>query len=290
MTKLRLMTLVGVWVTYPFFGLKIILAELTHPFGMNDLITATTLPIFSTHEDQKLAARKSLKELLVASNTTISKQAIHQPPQVVAAAYARKLNQRSWRGWEFADRPVQLPVIRVNTTTGVSEHHHKRFINYNFSATDQLIKREDALINGVDVDEWSLSSRVMDRAKPIAMMPKDFLLWFDEKKQDRSDVVDANLMAQSLNLYGRPLQKLFYNIKFEFADVLTFESFHGNVTGNLPAGIFVDKPSTNLGDSLTGILMGQRPRPNVKRIYLDGVQGRLPDHEWNGKWESNVKS
>lgn len=242
-----------------------------------------SLLIFSTHEDQKAAAQQSLDELMSALVLSIPDLAKHQPDQVFAGTYARKIKQNSWKGWPFTSLPDQLKIIEVTTEEGVSKHHHRHYTNYHFNATGKTINRDDAIAGAFGPIGWRYESFVADRAQPIEI-PDDFLLWFDEDKEDLGDH-DSWLVGKSLNLRGKALQKLYYQMKFELADVLYQQDLWYGLSANEPGGIF--KPVAGARNALSGILMMQQPhRMTAAQIYWAGVKGLLPNHEWNGKWES----
>lgn len=286
-----LFELLDVHVTYPFSGLYIQLIKKGHPFKMNDITMSITLPIGSKHDDQRVAACKSLIELMQSLNLKAPESVKLQPPPILAAEYARKLKTQSYAGWIFAKRLDKLPVILVKTEQGISKHHHKRYVNYHFSATGKEVPREDVLVNGfVPMDGcWRLNDFVSARAKPIAELPEDFLFWFDQNHRDRGDLIDANLIAKSMSLKGKKLQYLFYLIKMEIADVLCYQSFYGRTTANLPCGIFKEKQSRSFNSSLTGLLMKSQPRPDLNKVYQAAIHGLLPDEEWNDLWESKLQ-
>ncbi|MRI08594.1 hypothetical protein [Limosilactobacillus reuteri] len=241
-----------------------------------------TLPIYSEHEDQKEAANRSLDELMKALDLSIPDLAKHQPNQVVAGSYARKLKQNSWSGWAFTGIPDQLKVIEITEENGISKHHHRPYTNYHFAKTDQTIDRNDAIAGSFSVSGWRYGSLVAENARPIEV-PDDFLLWFNEDKEDMTDQ-DSWLVKQSLGIGGKGLQKIYYQMKFELADVLFPQKFYRKVSANQPAGIF-DR-AMHAKDALSGQLMLQNPRMSAAQIYWAGIKNKLPNHEWNGKWES----
>lgn len=109
------------------------------------------------------------------------------------------------------------------------------------------------------------------------------MFWVDQNDKDRGDWEDSRNVAKSLKLKKIGQQKLFYQIKFELADVLYQSMRYGRVSANQPSGIF-DK-EVNDRESLTGILRHYYPRPDVHQIEQVALSDRLPNHEWNGKWE-----
>ena len=116
------MALVWAGLLYPNYGILLTLADTEdHPFGLNDKTITIKLFINSKHPDQKLAANKALTSLMDALVIKVP-DLTNQPPQVVAATYARLLQQRSWYGWLFSTPPAKLTLLKVNATQGISQH------------------------------------------------------------------------------------------------------------------------------------------------------------------------
>lgn len=277
-------------VGYPWSSLEIwVEKQPVKKFAIQSFPQQITLSLFSPHEDQQEAGRQSAKELMEALGLTLPELAHHQPPQVVAASYARKIRQVSWLGWPFTGVPEKLKVIEVTEEKGISEHHHKKYTNYHFAGTDQTVARDDAINGGytgpIGGTVWRYGEFINARAQPIEV-PDDFLLWFDKDKQDRGDQ-EAWAAQKSLQLKGTELQKIFYQIKFELADVLYQQELHHKISANQPGGIFDLSPDIRY--ALSGLLMMSRPRWTAEEIYWMGVKGKLPNREWNGLWETNKK-
>lgn len=279
------LALVWAGLLYPNYGLLLILADTEdHPFGLNDKTITIKLFINSKHPDQQLAANKALTSLMDALAIKVPDLS-NQPPQVVAATYARLLQQRSWYGWLFSTPPAKLTLLKVNATQGISQHHQKHYVNYTFNSANEEINRKDTLIHDfVPLNVWWYQEFL--RSKPILNFPTDGLLWKDKSGNDRGDIADANMIARSLGISNKKLlQALFYEIKFEMADVLTFDRFHQKITTNLPGNIFSRQPALNA--SLTGEMVAHfrihGERPTVDEIYQAGVAGELPNQAWNGK-------
>ncbi|WP_185290973.1 hypothetical protein [Limosilactobacillus reuteri] len=244
--------------------------------------------INASHEEQKAEALKSLNSLMTALNLKISELAIHQPSQVTAATYTRLLQSVSLNNSLFTQPQSQLTLINVDVEKGISKHHHKQYLNYTFSSSNKTIERSKLQIDYVPHDSWWYRSQL--HPKSLAILPKDFLLWFDENKRDRSDQNDFSLVAKSLNISNNYLlQALFYQIKFEIADVICCPPFYNRLPRNLPANIF--QRDTRLNNSLTGQIIkyyrSHHTRPSAKQIYLAGIHDRLPNYCWNGKWISD---
>ncbi|OYS68799.1 hypothetical protein [Limosilactobacillus reuteri] len=281
--------LVDAQVIYPNSSIKVTLAsphrELLQ-IGKN--FKTCDIMVNSSHEDQKSEALKSLNSLMTALNLKISELAIHQPAQVTAATYARLLQSVSLNNSLFTKPQSQLTLINVDVEKGISKHHHKQYLNYTFSSSNKTIERSKLQIDYASHDSWWYRSQLHPLA--LSSIPKDFLLWFNKDKQDRSDQNDFNLVAKNLNISNNYLlQVLFYQIKFEIADVICCPPFYNRLPRNLPANIFQREVDPN--KSLTGLLIKyyrlHHARPTVKQIYLAGVHNRLPNCCWNGKWISN---
>ena len=280
------LALVWAALLYPNNGLLLKLADTEdHPFGLNDRTITIKLFINSKHPDQQLAANKALTSLMDALAIK-APDLSNQPPQVVAATYARLLQQHSWYGWLFSTPPTKLPLLRVNATEGISKRHHKHYVNYTFNSTNEEINRKDTLIHDfVPLNNWWYQDFL--HPKPILDFPEDDLLWKDKNGNDRGDIADANMIARSLDITNKQLlQALFYQIKFEMADVLTFDDLHRRITKNLPGNIFKRQPG--LTESLTGEMVAyfrlHGERPSVDQIYKAAVEGKLPNQAWNGEW------
>lgn len=276
---------------YPNSGILVTLVDTDdHPFGLNDKMITIKLFINSKHPDQQLEATKALTSLIEALDIRVPDLS-NQPSQVVAATYTRLLQQKSWYGWLFSIPLEKLTLLRINTIQGISTHHHKHYVNYKFRSTGEEINRKDVLTSNYMPDNvWWY--REFIQPKPILDFPNDGLLWKDRNGDDRGDVVDANIIADALNLSNkRLLQALFYQIKFEFVDVVTFDYFHGKATANLPGNVFTRQPA--LRASLTGEMMAyfriHGKRPTVDQIYKAGIENKLPNHAWNGKWMSTPR-
>lgn len=279
------LALVWAGLLYPNYGLLLILADTEdHPFGLNDKTITIKLFINSKHPDQQLAANKALTSLMDALAIKVPDLS-NQPPQVVAATYARLLQQRSLCGWLFSTPLAKLTLLKVNATEGISKHHQKHYVNYTFNSANEKINRKDTLIHDfVPLNVWWYQEFL--RPKPILNFPADGFLWKDKDGNDRGDIADANMLARSLGISNKELlQTLFYQIKFEMADVLTFDRFHRKLTANLPGNIFRRQPG--LTESLTGEMVAyfriHGERPTVDEIYQAGVAGELPNQAWNGK-------
>lgn len=279
------LALVWAGLLYPNYGLLLILADTEdHPFGLNDKTITIKLFINSKHPDQQLAANKALTSLMDALAIKVPDLS-NQPPQVVAATYARLLQQRSWYGWLFSMPPAKLTLLKINATEGISKHHQKHYVNYTFNSANEKINRKDTLIHDfVPLNVWWYQEFL--RPKPILNFPADGFLWKDKDGNDRGDIADANMIARSLGVSNKKLlQALFYEIKFEMADVLTFDRFHRKITTNLPGNIFSRQPALNA--SLTGEMVAyfriHGERPSVDKIYKAGIAGELPNQAWNGK-------
>lgn len=281
--------LVDAQVIYPNCGIKITLAS---PYRkllqISENFKTCDLMINSSHENQKSEAQKSLNSLMTSLNLKVSELATHQPPQVTAATYARLLQSVSLSGSLFTKLRDELPLINVEASEGISNHHHKKYLNYTFYSINKTIERSKLQINYTPSDSWWFRSQL--HPKSLAILPKDFLLWFDENKRDRSDQNDFSLVAKSLNISNNYLlQALFYQIKFEIADVICCPPFYNRLPRNLPANIF--QRDTRLNNSLTGQIIkyyrSHHTRPSAKQIYLAGIHDRLPNYCWNGKWISD---
>lgn len=279
-----------VQLNYPFFGLKIWVKDVDDLFFQQfSKPRPIELPINAVKEEQRQPAQQALDELMDALGLELPELAKHQPAQVVAAAYARLLNTVAYDGGLFTSKPNAVKVLEVTEEHGISETHHKKFTNYHFKATNKMIDHDVFdKFNSVTFQEWRLIPKLEDniRKVPADKLPKDFLLWFDENKQDRGDYQDMRWVQYITSLQGDKLLFAFYQVKFELADVLTFSDFHDHVTSNLPAGIFIDKPAVGRRDCLSGILMCYQHRPSVADIYHKSVEGKLPNKEWNGQWEN----
>ena len=285
------MALVWAALLYPNYGILLTLVDTEdHPFGLNDKTVTIKLFINSKHHDQRVAANKALTSLMDALNIKVPDLS-KQPPQVVAATYARLLQQRSWYGWLFSTPPAKLTLLKVNATQGISQHHQKHYVNYTFNSANEEINRKDTLIHDfVPLNVWWYQEFL--RPKPILNFPTDGLLWKDKNGNDRGDIADANMIARSLGISNKKLlQALFYEIKFEMADVLTFDRFHRKLTANLPRNIFRRQPG--LTESLTGEMVAyfriHGERPSVDKIYKAGIAGELPNQAWNGKWMNSPR-
>ena len=281
--------LVDAQVIYPSYGIKVTLASPHRELlQISENFKTCDLMINSSHEDQKSEALKSLNSLMTALNLKISELAIHQPAQVTAATYARLLQSVSLNNSLFTKPQSQLTLINVDVEKGISKHHHKQYLNYTFSSLNKTIERSKLQIDYVPHDSWWYRSQLHPLAS--SLIPGDFLLWFDENKRDRSDQNDFSLVAKSLNISNNYLlQVLFYQIKFEIADVICCPPFYNRLPRNLPANIF--KRDTLLNNSLTGHIIkyyrSHHTRPSAKQIYLAGIHDRLPNYCWNGKWISD---
>lgn len=277
--------------TYPFYGLVGTFVESKRsPIQIVDIFKTIELPIGAEDEDQKRAAWQALDELTAALNVHVP-DLTNQPKNVVAATYARKLAQKTWNGWMFAERLQQLPLVDVQTVQGVSDKHHKKFVDYHFSKTDKTVDRDDVLFaNYSPQNGWWYRSRL--DPKPITDVPDDFLLWFDQDKQDRGDVTDYWLITNSLGISDpRLLKAVFYQIKFEGADVIYADDFYLARGTNLPGNIF--SRDNEYLHSLPGMMILKENkfgmRPLVDKIYKAAVAGKLPNGEWNNKWEIRKK-
>ena len=281
--------LVDAQVIYPSYGIKVTLASPHRELlQISENFKTCDLMINSSHEDQKSEALKSLNSLMTALNLKISELAIHQPAQVTAATYARLLQSVSLNNSLFTKPQSQLTLINVDVEKGISKHHHKQYLNYTFSSLNKTIERSKLQIDYVPHDSWWYRSQLHPLAS--SLIPGDFLLWFDENKRDRSDQNDFSLVAKSLNISNNYLlQVLFYQIKFEIADVICCPPFYNRLPRNLPANIF--QRDTRLNNSLTGQIIkyyrSHHTRPYAKQIYLAGIHDRLPNYCWNGKWISD---
>ena len=281
--------LVDAQVIYPSYGIKVTLASPHRELlQISENFKTCDLMINSSHEDQKSEALKSLNSLMTALNLKISELAIHQPAQVTAATYARLLQSVSLNNSLFTKPQSQLTLINVDVEKGISKHHHKQYLNYTFSSLNKTIERSKLQIDYVPHDSWWDRSQLHPLAS--SLIPGDFLLWFDENKRDRSDQNDFSLVAKSLNISNNYLlQVLFYQIKFEIADVICCPPFYNRLPRNLPANIF--QRDTRLNNSLTGQIIkyyrSHHTRPSAKQIYLAGIHDRLPNYCWNGKWISD---
>ncbi|MDO5008835.1 MAG: hypothetical protein Q4E15_07995 [Lactobacillus johnsonii] len=281
--------LVDAQVIYPSYGIKVTLASPHRELlQISENFKTCDLMINSSHEDQKSEALKSLNSLMTALNLKISELAIHQPAQVTAATYARLLQSVSLNNSLFTKPQSQLTLINVDVEKGISKHHHKQYLNYTFSSLNKTIERSKLQIDYVPHDSWWYRSQLHPLAS--SLIPGDFLLWFDENKRDRSDQNDFSLVAKSLNISNNYLlQVLFYQIKFEIADVICCPPFYNRLPRNLPANIF--QRDTRLNNSLTGQIIkyyrSHHTRPSAKQIYLAGIHDRLPNYCWNGKWISD---
>ena len=284
------MALVWAQLLYPFYGIQVTLVD-TEDHGFTSLPvdrTATfVLMINSKHDNQRLEARKELKSLLQSLNIS-TPDLTNQPEQVEAATYVRLLQQHSWYGWLFTEKPDKLDLLKVDAERGVSKHHHKKFINHSFSPLNEQVDRDDAIKRDFIPESswWYLKSL---HPNPIQDFPNDLLLWKNADGEDRGDVTDINLLADSLGITNKKLLlAVFYQIKFEMADVICFDRLYGKSTTNLPGNIFSRNPK--LKASLTGELIGHHRlhgfRPTVDEIYQAGIEGKLPNHSWNGKWMS----
>ena len=285
------MVLVCAQLLYPNYGIKITLVNVKdHGFPSLPVDRTATfvLMINSQHDDQRQQARRELKMLLQALNIK-TPDLNNQPEQVEAATYARLLQQHSWYGWLFTEKPEKLDLLKVDAARGVSKQHHKKFINHSFSSLNKQINRNDAIKRDFIPESswWYLKSL---HPNPIQDFPNDLLLWKNADGEDRGDVTDINLLEDSLGITNKKLLlAVFYQIKFEMADVLCFDQFYGKNTTNLPANIFKRDPK--LKASLTGELIIHYKlngfRPTVDQIYQAGIEGKLPNHSWNGKWMSD---
>ncbi|MRI06895.1 hypothetical protein [Limosilactobacillus reuteri] len=281
--------LVDAQVIYPSFNIKItFVSSQRKPLQIDEDFKTCDLMVNSSHKKQKTEAQKSLESLMKSLNLQISELAKHQPPQIVAATYARLLQSVSLNNSLFTQPQSQLTLINVDVEKGISKHHHKQYSNYTFSSSNKTIERSKLQIDYVPHDSWWYRSQLHPLAS--SPIPGDFLLWFNEKKRDRSDQNDFSLVAKSLNISNNYLlQVLFYQIKFEIADVICCPPFYNRLPRNLPANIFQREVDPN--KSLTGLLIKyyrlHHARPTVKQIYLAGVHNRLPNCCWNGKWISD---
>ena len=281
--------LVDAQVIYPNFGIKLTLASSHRKLlQISENFKTCDLMINASHEEQKTEALKSLNSLMTALNLKISELAIHQPAQVTAATYARLLQSVSLNNSLFTKPQSQLTLINVDVKKGISKHHHKQYLNYTFSSSNKTIERSKLQIDYVPHDSWWYRSQLHPLAS--SPIPGDFLLWFNKNKQDRSDQNDFSLVAKSLNISNNYLlQALFYQIKFEIADVICCPPFYNRLPQNLPGNIFQREVDPN--KSLTGLLIkyycSHHVRPTTKQIYLAGIHNRLPNKAWNGKWISN---
>ena len=282
--------LVDAQVIYPGFNIKITLASpQRRPLQIDEDFKTCDLMINSSHEKQKAESQKSLESLMESLNLQISELAKHQPPQIVAATYARLLQSVSWNGALFTKSKDKLQLINVEVNSGTSKRHHKQFFNYTFSSTNKNIDRDMVQIDYTPSDSWWYYSHL----HPIHLsdVPPDFLLWFDMDKQDRGDNDDYPLVARALNVNnGYRRLALFYQIKFEIADVICCPPFYNQLPKNLPGNIF--ERQVDLNKSLTGLMikyyyLHSCTRPDVKSIYFAGVKNRLPNSSWNGKWVSD---
>lgn len=281
--------LVDAQVIYPSYGIKVTLASSHRELlQISENFKTCDLMINASHEEQKAEALKSLNSLMTALNLKISELAIHQPSQVTAATYARLLQSVSLNNSLFTQPQSQLTLINVDVEKGISKHHHKQYLNYTFSSSNKTIERSKLQIDYVPHDSWWYRSQLHPLAS--SQIPGDFLLWFNENKCDRSDQNDFSLVAKSLNISNNYLlQVLFYQIKFEIADVICCPPFYNRLPRNLPANIF--QRDTRLNNSLTGQIIkyyrSHHTRPSAKQIYLAGIHDRLPNYCWNGKWISD---
>lgn len=284
------MVLVCAQLLYPFYGIQVTLVD-TEDHGFPSLPVDRTvtfsLMIHSKYDDQRQQARKELKSLLQALNITVP-DLTNQPSQVEAATYARLLQQHSWYGWLFTEKPDKLDLLKVDAERGVSKHHHKNFINHSFSALNEQVDRDDAIKRDFIPESswWYLKSI---HPTPIKDFPSDSLLWKTSNGEDRGDVTDINLLADSLGITNKKLLlAVFYQIKFEMADVVCFDRLFGKTTTNLPGNIFSRNPKYEA--SLTGELISHYRlhgfRPTVDQIYQAGIEDKLPNNSWNGKWMS----
>lgn len=286
---LQALALVDVMMLYPSYGLRLIVVDLSpRELQIGDSLYAIDLMINSQHDSQKKASQQALDSLINSLGIDVPGIIHHQPPQVTAAAYARLLKQYSWSGWMFACVPSKVPLLAVKTIKGVSAHHHKHYINYRFESDNTERSREAVLeYDYWPEDQWWYRDQL--NANPIEL-PDNFLLWLDDQGNDRGDIEDANTVAESLNIQNkRLLQAVFYQIKFEMADVICCDYFYNRHSENLPGNLFDRDPQ--LMASLSGLLVRyfrlHGHRPNVVQIYHAGVNNRLPNKAWNGKWVSH---
>lgn len=282
--------LIDAQVIYPTYGIRVTLASpYTEQLQIDTDFKVVDLMINSSHTSQRAASQEALDSLMTALELKISEVSKHQPPQVVAAAYARKLQSASWSGTLFTTPPAKLKMFTVRTTPGTSKHHHKQFINYYFKSINEIIKRAETQISFYSPsDNWWYYPFL--NPLPLRKSPKNFLLWFDENKKDRGDISDFNAVTKSLNINNRQLQlSVFYQVKYEIADVICCPSYHNNLPQNLPGNIFERDP--RISASLAGLMIKYYRRygyrPSVKNIYWAGVKDRLPNCAWNGKWVSH---
>lgn len=285
----HLVALVDAKMLYPTFGVRVVLSDPeNHPFNLHDDVHEIDFMIASKYEDQKQAGQQELDSLMKALKIQIPNLIKQQPPQVIAATYTRLLKQESWKGWMLSNRKEQLKLVKVKVTEGVSEHQKKTIYKYEFSSTDQVVDRKKVLINTYNEGYvWRYQPRLSP--KTLASIPDDFLMWFDEKGNDRNDVTDANIVAKSLNLKNkRLLEIIFYQLKFEMADVITTSTRYGL---SQPGNIF--EWDSNPCHSLAGLIMIRRKlkgaRPSALAILEACVNDKLPCKEWNGQWISDKK-
>lgn len=278
--------LVDARMTYPSFGVRVIVSDpKKHLFGMHDTVHQMDFMINSDHEDQKAAAQAGLASLMSALGLTVPSVVTQQPPQVVAAAYARALQRESWQGWLFSEKRSRLKMIKVKVDQGISKHHKKRYYDYSFTRTDQLVDRKKVLVNGYDYDGWWCYSLI--KPNQLSRLPDDFLLWFDADGKDRGDLADARLLVKALRITNKTLlENVFYQLKFEMADVICTTSWYGHTSANIPANVFTR--NANLRSSLSGLIAVYRnrhgTRPSADAIYHAAKRGKLPRQEWNGQW------
>lgn len=278
--------LVDARMTYPSFGVRVIVSDpKKHLFGMHDTVHQMDFMINSDHEDQKAAAQAGLASLMNALGLTVPSVVTQQPPQVVAAAYARALQRESWQGWLFSEKRSRLKMIKVKVDQGISKHHKKRYYDYSFTRTDQLVDRKKVLVNGYDYDGWWCYNLI--KPNQLSRLPDDFLLWFDADGKDRGDLADARLLVKALRITNKTLlENVFYQLKFEMADVICTTSWYGHTSANIPANVFTR--NANLRSSLSGLIAVYRSRhgtrPSADAIYHAAKRGKLPRQEWNGQW------
>ncbi|WP_283596150.1 hypothetical protein [Limosilactobacillus vaginalis] len=285
-TPSHAVALVDARMTYPSFGVRVIVSDpKKHLFGMHDTVHQMDFMINSDHEDQKAAAQAGLASLMNALGLTVPSVVTQQPPQVVAAAYARALQRESWQGWLFSKNRLRLKTVKVKVDQGISKHHKKRYCNYTFNSTGQSVERKKVLVNGYDYDGWWRYNLI--KPNQLSRLPDDFLLWFDADGKDRRDLEDARIVARALNINKKKvLENVFYQLKFEMADVICSTSWYGHTSANIPANIFTRDADSR--DSLSGLIAIYRSRrgtrPSADAIYHAAEKDKLPRKAWNGKW------
>lgn len=281
--------IVNVQTLYPSYGIRATLINPTKSLiEFSNHYEIVDLMINSVHAKQKKASQEALESLMNALNIKLPELAKHQPAQIVAASYTRLLQRYSWHGSLFSTPLDKLPILEFEAEPGISEHHHKKFNNYYFSSINKTINRNELRLTYTPSDSWWYQPLL--HPKSISDIPDDFLLWFDKDKHDRGDQDDYPLLSSCLGIKSSKLMRaVFYQVKFEIADVLCCPPFYGQLPANIPANIF--SKDVNPNDSLTGLMFNHSrhwiTRPTTSQIYWAGVKGMLPNKAWNGKWVSN---